>query len=243
MNHTQNLLLRFTLVTYGSFISSLILSGSPMYSSFAYPTTIPSSDLVTRDHSAIEARVGTRRQDTTAGFPVGLIPQLIDVLHILTEGQDLLSRKIRAARHDELHHSAPIVEQLELPHIPAGPPLVGNGSHAVEPPRIPSPGDIAFDGETMRANTLGIDCPSDAGVEAGGAETPPASVTDSAPASDSSVVASADAMSEPSSRSLARSVLLDSESPAARTPSPSRRDYNFFDELDASLASLQNPRD
>jgi hypothetical protein len=237
------LLLCFTLVTYGSFISSLILNGSPMYSSSAYPTTIPSSELVTSVHAAIDPRSGTRAQDTSGGFPVGLIPQLIDVLHILTEGQDLLSRKIRSARHDESSRSIPIDEQLECFQIPAGQPVVGDGSPAVETPRIPSSGDIEFDGQTTRANTLGINCPSVPGVEAGEADTSPVSVLDSAPASDSPVVASADVMGEPSSGSLARSVLVDSAAPAETTPSPLRRDYNFFDELDARLASLQNPRD
>ena len=109
----QNLPLCFTLVTQGSFKSSLILSDPPMYSSSTYETSSPSSDLVATDHPAVDTRTGTRGHDSASGFSVGLIPQLIDVLRILTEGQDLLSRKIRSALLEESSHPFSIVEQDE----------------------------------------------------------------------------------------------------------------------------------
>ena len=165
MDHTQNLPLRFTLVTCGSFKSSLILSDSPMYSSSAYPTTIPSSDLVTRDLPAVDARIGTRRQNTTAGFPVGLIPQLIDVLHILTEGQDLLSRKIRTARLDESRDPVPIVEQIERFEIPAVRPIVDSGSATVETPPLLRRKTLSLTGRPRQRTVFGMDRPVRSGHE------------------------------------------------------------------------------
>jgi hypothetical protein len=241
VDHGQNLPLRFTLVTSGSFKSSLILSNSPMYSSSAYPTPIPSSDLVTKDRPATHARIETRRQDKTAGFPVGLIPQLIDVLRILTEGQDLLSRKIRAARHDDSSHSVPIVERLECFQIPGVQPIVSSGSDPLEAPPTPPSEDIEFDGETTRANTFGIGRPSNPDIEVGGLDTPPARVPDSATPFDSPAVTTINAMGDPSCAPVAQSAPLDSVPPAETTASPLRRNYNFFDELDARLAGLQHP--
>jgi hypothetical protein len=213
-----------------------------MYSSSAHPTAIPSSDLVTRDLPAVDPRIGTRRQNTTAGLPLGLIPQLIDVLHILTEGQELLSHKIRTARLNESRDPVPIVEQIERFEIPAVRPIVDNGSATVEKPPTPPSEDIEFDGETTPANFFGMDRRSDPGIEAGGADIPPAGVPDSTSPSDSPAVTSADAMGDPSSASVVQSVPLDSVPPAETTTTSSlRRDYNFFDELDAKLASLQDP--
>jgi hypothetical protein len=214
-----------------------------MYSSSAYPITIPSSDLVTRDRPAIDAPIGRRRQDTTAGFPVGLIPQLIDVLHILTEGQDLLSRKIRTARHDESSNAVPIVEQLEHFQIPAGQPVVSSGSAVVETPSTPPSDDVEFDGGATATKAFGIDCPSDPGMKVGGADTPPANDPDSASRSDSPEIGSPDAIANTSSASVIQPVPLHSAPPAETTTAPLRRDYNFFDELDANLASLPDPTD
>ena len=222
----QNLPPRFTPVTRGSFESSLILGNSSMYSSSAYPNSIPSSDVATRDHPAIDDRIETRRQDTTDGFPVGLIPQLIDVLHILTEGQGLLSGKIRAARLDESSHS--------------GRHVVGSSSTPFETPR-PRPAEHGeLDEETTRANTFGINYPSDPGVEVGGPVASPANVPESAPSSDSPATTNTKVTGEPSNGPVANSVSLESEASAGTTASPLHRDYNFFDELDAKLASLQD---
>jgi hypothetical protein len=215
-----------------------------MYSSSAYPTTIPSSVLVTTNRPAIDAPMGKRRQDTAAGFPVGLIPQLIDVLHILTEGQDLLSRKIRMARQDGSSNAVPIVEHLEHFQIPAGQPVVTGGSAGAETPSAPPSEDVEFGGETTPTRTLDIDCLSDPGMKIGGADTPPANVPESASPSDSPEVRSPDAMGDSSSASVVQPVPLRSVPPAeTTTTSTLRRDYNFFDELDASLASLSDPAD
>jgi hypothetical protein len=236
----QNLPSRFTPVTPGSFESSLILGDSPMYSSSACPTSIPSSDVATRVHPAIDARIETRRQDTTDGFPVGLIPQLIDVLHILTEGQGLLSGKIRAARLDESSHSGQIVEQLDRFQIPVGQPVVGSSSTPFEAPRTRPAEHSELDGETTGAHTFGIDCPSDPGVEVGGPVASPASVPESAPSTDSPSTMNTKVTGELSNGPVADSVPLESAASAGTTASPLYRDYNFFDELDAKLASLQD---
>jgi hypothetical protein len=165
-----------------------------MYTSSAVPTSIPSSGVVTRGHSTPDARVETRRQDTTDGFPVGLIPQLIDVLTILTEGQGLLSGKIRAARLNESSHSIPIVEQLNRLQIPVGQPVVVDSN------------STSF--ETRRTR----------------------------PAEHSEKVAG-----EHSSGPAVDPVPLESATLSGTTTSPMHRDYNFFDELDERLASLQDP--
>lgn len=214
-----------------------------MYSSSAYPITIPSSDLVTRDRPAIDAPIGKRRQETTAGFPVGLIPQLIDVLHVLTEGQDLLSRKIRAARHDESRRAVPLVGQLERFQIPAGQPILDSGSATVETPSSPPSDDVVLGGETTPTKAVHIDRPSDPGMKVDGADTARANVPDSPPPSDSLEVRSTDARGDTSSASVVQSVPLHSVPPAETATSAPRHDYNFFDELDASLASLADPAD
>jgi hypothetical protein len=222
VNRMQNLPPRFTPVTRGSFESSLMLGDPPMHSSSANPTPIPSSDVATRDHSAVDARMETRRQDTTEGFPVGLIPQLIDVLHILTEGQGLLSGKLRAARLDESSHSCR--------HV------VGSSSTPFEIPRARPAEHGELDGETTRANSFGMNYPSDPGADVGDPVASPASVPESAPSSDSPTTINARVTNEP----VAHSVSLESEASAGTSASPLHRDYNFFDELDAKLASLQD---
>ena len=209
-----------------------------MYSSSASPTTNRSSDLVTRDRPAVDFRTGTL-PDTTAGFSVGLIPQLTEILHVLTEGLDLLAHKVRAARHDESAHSTSHAEQLERVQIPTGPPVAGSGRATVETPRPPRE-DIEFDGEHTRADISGIGDTPDPGIDFGGADAPFASFPDSAPLSYPLEVTSAGAADEPSSGPVVQSMPLNA-TPPATTASPLRRDYNFFDELDARLASLQDP--
>jgi hypothetical protein len=234
--HLQNLPPRLTLVTCGSF-KSLILGDLPMYSSSDYRTSIPSSDLVTKDRPVIDARIGTRREDAAAGFSVGLIPQLIDVLHVLTEGQVLLSRKIRAARLDESSPTAAIAEPPGRFEIPAG----QSGSPTVGTARATGPEDIVFDPGTMPTSTSVIDCPPDPGVEVGGVDTASAGVLESAPPSHQPAMTLGDVPNDPPPRPVTQPEMLESVPPAESTASPLRRDYNFFDELDARLASLNDP--
>ena len=61
---------------------------------------------------------------------MGLIPQLIDVLRILTEGQDLLSRKIRSALLEESNQPFSNVEQDERLQVPAARPILDGGTHS-----------------------------------------------------------------------------------------------------------------
>ncbi len=236
----QNLPPRLIPVTWGSLESSLILGGSPMHTSPAYPTSVPSSDVVARDNPAIDARIEARRQDATAGFPVGLIPQLIDVLHILTEGQSFLSGKIRAARLDESDHSIPNVEQLDRFQIPVEQSVVGRNSASLETPR-PRPAErTGFYGQATRVSTISVDCPSVPGLDFGGTVASPASVPGSAPSSDPTRINIKEA-GRSSSGPHVDSVPLEPATPDGTTALRLHRDYNFFDELDARLATLQDP--
>lgn len=209
-----------------------------MYSSSAYQTSTSLSDLVTREQPAAVTQIGTRPDDTTAGFSVGLIPQLIDVLRILTEGQDLLSRKIRTAVLEESSHSIAIDEQVEHIQFPAAPPTIDSGS----PPagsRVPTSSDIHFEDTTTRADTVDCDPTSDPGVEVAGADIPSSSKPGFTPVSDRLMATRGDASDDHSNEPVVQSALLGA-APDETAASPLRRDYNFFDELDARLAGLGN---
>jgi hypothetical protein len=241
LNRTQNLPPRFTPVTRGSLESSLILGGSRMNSSSAYPTSVVSSDAPKLDPPAVDARIEARHQDTADGFPLGLIPQLIDVLHILTEGQCLLSGKIRAARLDEASHSVAIVGRLDCLQIAVEQPVVVGSSTPPESPHALRAEQSELEEETPWAATFDVDCPTDPGVEVGGAVVPSASVPISVPSSESPAAVNVKMTGVHSSGLDVESVSLESALPSRTAASPLRRDYNFFDELDARLASLQEP--
>ena len=237
-DQVANLPLCFTLVTHGSFKSSLILSDPPMYSSSTYESSSPSSDLLATDHPAVDARIGTRGHDSASGFSVGLIPQLIDVLRILTEGQDLLSRKIRSALLEESNQPFSNVEQDERLQVPAAQPILDGGTTLAETSRIPTSKDAQFDGATTRSNTLGIRCASDSYVDVGETETSPSSKPDFTPVSSLLTVARADRSDDRHfGGSMVRPVASNSV-PDEPTALLLHRDYNYFDELDAMLASL-----
>ena len=59
------------------------------------------------DRSPVFGSVSSRSEDVTDFSSKGLLPQLIDVLHALTEGQELLSRKVREARLEHYRHMEP----------------------------------------------------------------------------------------------------------------------------------------
>lgn len=212
-----------------------MISDSPMHSS-AYLTTFPSSDLATSDLAAVDSRMDTPRQDSSAGIPVGLLPQLIDVLHALTEGQHLLSYKIRSARRVE-----PQAEQGEPISIPAGHSLVRDGSADVVTPLTAPSRDKLMDEQAAPLTVHSVGRSAESGVEASGVEHPLASFPDSLGLLGSPEVTNTDVTLEPSSDAAVQSAPLNPVTLGAPSTSPLRRDYNFFDELDARLASLRDP--
>ena len=209
----------------------------PMYSSSTYESSSPSSDLLATDHPAVDAR-RTRGHDSASGFSVGLIPQLIDVLRILTEGQDLLSRKIRSALLEESNQPFSNVEQDERLQVPAAQPILDGGTTLAETSRIPTSKDAQFDGATTRSNTLGIRCASDSYVDVGETETSPSSKPDFTPVSSLLTVARADRKDDRHFGGSMVQPVASNSVPDEPTASLLHREYNYFDELDAMLASL-----
>jgi len=139
---------------------------------------------VTRDRAAIGGPLTVRSEDLTHISVNGLLPQLIDLLHALTEGQELLSRKVRDARLEYTCQPAPVDERC--PHTE----------------------------------------PSDSAV--------PRSFMGTSP--------NAGTPADPSNETSTRTDWLNSARPGVETTTAqSNRDYNFFDELDARLADLQDP--
>jgi hypothetical protein len=75
-----------------------------------FPRIPPLGGLMTADNAAIGGLLTTRSEEVTDVTTKGLLPQLIDVLQALSEGQELLSRKIREATLEHTCRSAPVVE-------------------------------------------------------------------------------------------------------------------------------------
>ena len=68
-----------------------------MCSSSADSTPVAMGPLTTSDRTAVSDPLTVRSDDSTDISAKGLLPQLIDLLHALTQGQEMLSRKVRDA--------------------------------------------------------------------------------------------------------------------------------------------------
>lgn len=214
-----------------------------MCSSPVYPTSAPLGDHITGDRSA-----PTRSEDVTDISSKGLLPQLIDVLHALTQGQELLSRKVRDARLEHSLHSATTIERR-----PQAEPVDDPSSRVSRSP----------DGSTevhgippttkgeLGAGHTSIDVVGNAPSPepAGGTATAPeiaSAVPDSTSRSDASesIATPSGVVADASSEASAPHNELNSAQPAETTiKEPLKRDYNFFDELDARLAELKDQAD
>ncbi len=207
----------------------------------AYPTSAPLSGLITGDGDAT-----ARSEDVTDISSKGLLPRLIDVLHALTEGQELLSRKVRDARLEYTCHSATVVERCSLakPSDFAAPrSIVGTSPNASIGIRREPPADnVELGAGPTSANGFGNGSLPEASIGFSaapvGATVPEAASPSNPPAA---IVTHAGTPADLSSETSARTDWLNSARPGETTTAPLNRDYNFFDELDARLSDLQDP--
>jgi len=209
-----------------------------MCSSPAYPTSAPLGGPIAGNRTA-----SAQSEDVIDISSKGLLPQLIDVLHALTEGQELLSRKVRDARLEHACHSSTVVDRRPQAE-PADDPSSRlsrspDGSFGVH-------GGPPMDNVELGAESTSIDCFANASLpEPSGrasenaTDRKVASPSDTPEAIETHSGMPADTSSEPS----ARTDWLNSAQPGEMTTASLNRDYNFFDELDARLADLEDPAD
>jgi hypothetical protein len=168
---------------------------------------------MTEDRAVVDR---SRSEDLTDISFKGLLPQLIDVLTALAEGQELLSRKIRDAKLAYSGDSNPVVNSMHAAtsDIAIPDPLTGGTSFSSSLPiRAQSPTD---------QGDLGAGRPSGNG-DGNGSSPRPSSGTDL------------------SSAATARTDWLNSSDDTGTDAL--NYNYNFFDELDARLADLHDPGD
>jgi hypothetical protein len=205
---------------------------------------------MTADSSAICGPVAARSEDMPDVSSKGLLPQLIDVLHALTEGQKLLSLKVRDARLGRSVHVIPITEgrrQTAHSDLAGLRPFVGTnqtaaiGTRQVQPPKVTA--ELSM-GSTS-TNGLGDGSLPDP-IEASAAPMSMAVPVEAAPlpspseATVTDTSTGTDLLNETSART---DRLFDPVLPNGATGAPLNHDYNFFDELDSRLADLQIPTD
>ena len=217
-----------------------------MCSSPAYPTSAPSGGSTTGHCSPTFRPVSSRSEDVTDFSSKGLLPQLIDVLHALTEGQELLARKVREARLEHYRRTDPVVERD--PQTAPSDPLasrifVDTGpdtsvgirreqpSGTIDSNAHPTSFDGSANGPRPEPSSGASEAPVGSTVREASSPPPAEYVTDTD--------TPADVLGEGS----AQTDWLDQRPPSEETTAPLNRDYNFFDELDARLADLQDPKD
>ena len=234
-------------VTNGSLKTSPI-GDAPMCSSPADPLSASSSDLMPADRAAFGGAVTARRDAVTDISSKGLLPQLIDVLLALTQGQESLSRKVRDARLEDTCRSTPVAErcpQAEPSDFDALGAFVSTSSNASIELRREHPTD-SVDLGTGPTSLNGV-ANGSLPESSGGVSAAPVSATVPNAASPSNppaaTVTHGGTPADLSSETSARKDWLTSARPADPTTAPLNRDYNFFDELDARLADLQDPAD
>jgi hypothetical protein len=187
-----------------------------------------------------------RSEDVTEISFKGLLPQLIDVLHALTDGYESLSRKLRDARLEDTCHSVPVVERC-LQAGPSEDPRSSVGSRpnvSIGIRREPTMDNIEVD--TGRTSVSGFGNGSVPEPRIGVSVVPvSATVPEAASPSDppAAIGSHPDTLADLSSETSARPDGLNSAEPGKTTTARVNRDYNFFDELDARLAGLKDPAD
>jgi hypothetical protein len=191
-----------------------------------------------------------RREPIFDASNIGLFPQLIDVIRALTDGQELLSKKLRDVRNayadpladlDEFRY--PVGSDIDGPLCLADPgptpPVTGPGH--VEPrsnfksgaDHVPLDGPLPDSaGETSQlvslvdpVATLGESVVQSNSISTTTEQPEPVSPTD------------------PGLHDGQQRQPLPSSHANGTTTSPVNRDYNFFDELDARLADLHDTAD
>lgn len=230
------------LVTNGSLKTSPI-GYTPMCSSHAYPTSTPLCGSLTGDRAAVAGPVTARGEDADISSK-GLVPQLIDVLQALAEGQESLSRKVRNARLGYTCHTTHDVEtypQAEPLDFVAPSSFVRTNS-SIEIRREPLTDNVELRPEPTSVNRVG-NSPSpesNIGVSAAslGVRAPEVASPGNPPAP---IVANTGRAADVSSEMSDGTDWLNSTRPGETTTAPLNRDYNFFDELDERLADLQDP--
>ena len=225
------------------------IGDAPMSSSPAYLTSAPFGGLSNGDGADIGSPVTARSEDGIDVPSKGLLPQLIDVLHALTEGQELLSRKVRDARLEHACHSSLAAERrpddtpsdFAAQHVLVGTsPIASLGIRQGTPKNNVElgAGPTSVNGNGNGNGNGSLPEPS-TGISATpvSATVPVASSPSNPPAA---IVTHAGTPADPSSETT-RTDWLNSARPIETNTAPLNRDYNYFDELDARLADLQGP--
>ena len=188
----------------------------------------------------IPARILTQQLQ----YPVLLRRHGIDVLHALAEGQEMLSRRIRDAKLDYARDSVPVVDRCPqaessdtaTPHSLAGAsPTASIGIRSEAPT---DKGDLGPGPPSVNGDAGGSSPEPSTGTTAA---TVNLTVPETAPPSNppAAIVTPTDLSRE----ATARTDWLNSALPDDTATEALNRNYNFFDELDARLADLQDPAD
>ncbi len=219
-----------------------------MCSSPAYPTLAPLGGSTTRDLAVFCGPVSVPGEDVSHLPSKGMLPQLIDVLHALTEGQELLSRKVRDATVEQGCHSVPVVERCrraESSDSDARRTSVVTSPNASVGMRSERTSDKTELG--ARESTTVDDSGNGSSPEPNmGASAAPVIATVHAPSPSipqPPIVADAASPDDLSRDTSVRADELNSAQSGEMTSESLNRDYNFFDELDARLADLPDPAD
>ena len=213
-----------------------------MHTSLAYSTPAPVDGSMTVESGAICGPVAARSMDGPDIASKGLLPQLIDVLHALTEGQELLSLKVRNAR---LGHSGQVTPITEVPPQPTRSDLTDSGTLLGSDPTAligtlqgqPSTEIAELGAASTSTDGLGNgSLPEPIGV-------PAASMSGAVPAALTEPAVAPAAIVISSERHDLTDRLVDPQQTSDATGTSLNHDYNFFDELDSRLADLQRLTD
>ena len=176
----------------------------------------------------------------TDASPKGLLPQLTDVLHALTDSHALLLSNIQSVRLKRISAMYPEMELLREPSDAE----VGTYVDVREPSLIDTrtwpitevPIPVLIDEVDSNRTASGIE--TSRGFFVAATEVPEQTVTSPSPASDEIVNSSGGSIAG----LLSETALVPDEDDAQLADSTGseweNRNYNFFDELDARLAGL-----